>query len=85
MNTLTYKVNENKLVSAFIYKNASPTIISIKICDLKNHIGSIMVIESRSDLSFIDLIITINGNYILFGVWLINFDSYQIVFKFNFF
>ena len=83
----TINVNGNKLVSAFIYKKTLPypTIISIKICDLKNHIGSIMVIESRRDLSFIDSIININESYILFGVWLINIDSYQIVFKFIFF
>ena len=81
----TIKVNENKLVSAFIYKYTSPTIISIKICDLKTHIGSIMVMESRIDLNFIDSIIDIDGNYILFGIWLIDINSCQIVFKFNIF
>ena len=81
----TIKANENKLVSAFIYKYTSPTIISIKICDLKNHIGSIMVIETRIDLNFIDSIIDIDGNYILFGIWLIDINSCQIVFRFNIF
>ena len=87
LNTKIYTIMayENKLVSAFIYNNVSPAIITIKICDLKNHIGNIMVIESRRNLSFIDSIININRNYILFGVWLINIDSYEIVFKFNFY
>ena len=88
LNTKIYaiKANENKLVTAFIYKNVSPTIISIKICDLKNHIGKILVIESRRNLNFIDSIININGSYILFGVWFINIDArYEIVFKLNFF
>ena len=88
LNTKIYaiKANENKLVTAFIYKNVFPTIISIKIYDLKNHIGKILVIKSRRNLSFIDSIININGSYILFGVWLINIDApYEIVFKLNFF
>ena len=88
LNTKIYaiKANENKLVTAFIYKNVFPAIISIKIYDLKNHIGKILVIKSRRNLSFIDSIININGSYILFGVWLINIDApYEIVFKLNFF
>ena len=79
----TIKVNENKLVSAFIYNYNFPKKISIKICDLKNHIGNIMIIESELDLSFIDSIIDIDRNYILFGIWLIDINLCQIIFTFN--
>ena len=85
IKVITIKANENKLVSAFIYKYSYPKKISIKICDLKNHIGNIMVIELRRDLNFIDSIIDIDGNYILFGIWLIDINSCQIIFKFNIF
>ena len=44
-----------------------------------------MVIELRRDLNFIDSIIDIDGNYILFGIWLIDINSCQIIFKFNIF
>ena len=42
-----------------------------------------MIIESESDFSYIDSIIDIDGNYILFGIWLIDINLYQIVFEFN--
>jgi hypothetical protein len=84
IKVFTIKANENRLVSAYINKYTSPKkIISIKICDLENHIGNIMIIESERDFSYIDSIIEIDGKYILFGIWLIDINLYQIVFKFS--
>ena len=84
IKVFTIKANENRLVSAYINKYTSPKkIISIKICDLENHIGNIMIIESGRDFSYIDSIIEIDGKYILFGIWLIDINLYQIVFKFS--
>ena len=86
------KINENKLVSAFIYipllnKNnyESTPLISIKFYDLKKHINIILLFGYKclgnEGLCLLNSMLMLNDNILLFGIWLIDVNTYQIIYE----